>query len=160
MLLEPHETVLEEELLLPVLTGKDPAGIDYELYRRKPRWLRIRGLYEMFDVAYLPVVLFDDGELEQEQLRHAYWARRMFINLQPFGDEATAAWSGLAARLKEVRFRRLEKLVLAAQHELPLDELELDVESTGRPELSMVRCKGPAEVHEIFMGQLSGGVVN
>ncbi|MCB1218507.1 hypothetical protein KDL44_14070 [bacterium] len=160
MLIEPHETVLEEDLLLPLILDKQHDEIEYELFQRKPRWLRIRGLYEMFDVAYLPVVLFDDGEIEQEQLHHAYWARHLFINLQPFGDDVEAAWEGLAERLMRQSYRQLESVFLAATRELPLDSLTLDVESGSQPEKRMLRVEGKAEAYELFMGQLTGGVVS
>lgn len=160
MLVEPHELVLEEELLLPRILGKNHADIDYELYRRKPRWLRIRGLYEMYDAAYLPVLQYEDGEIEQEQLRHAYWARHLFINLQPFHDSAEAAWRGMAALLEQQRFRRLEMLIVAAEQELVVDQLKLDNESGEKADFRMLLLSSAEECHEQFMGQLTGGVVN
>ncbi|MCB1185621.1 hypothetical protein KDL29_00510 [bacterium] len=160
MLVEPHETVMEEDLLLPRIIGKDHVEIEFELFRRKPRWLRIKGLYEMYDVAYLPVVLFDDGEIEQEQLHHAYWARHLFVNLQPFGDDVEAAWEGLARHLQKVTYRQLEMLFVCATVDLPLDGLKFDVENAEQPALRMLKAASADEALEHFMGQLTGGVVN
>jgi hypothetical protein len=160
MLIEPHETVLEEELLLPLLTGKDPLEIEFELFRRKPRWLRIGGLYANYDVAYLPVVLFEDGEIEGNQLQHVYWAKHLFINLQPFGENAAAAWLGLAAKLESLTFRHLEMLTVSAELELDIDQISLDIENAERPDFRMQLSSSPQATLEQFMGQLCGDVVN
>ena len=160
MLLEPHETVLEEELLLPLLIRKDPAEIEFPLYRRKPRWLRIKGMYENYDAAYLPVVLYEDGEIEEDQLQHAYWARHLFINLQPFDGDAVGAWEGLSARLEEIRFRHLEMLSVSAAVDLNIDQVKIDNESSEQPDFRMLLSNSAEQTLEQFMGQLCGDVVN
>lgn len=160
ILIEPHETVLHEELLLPLLTGKDPEEIEFELYRRKPRWLRIGGLYANYDAAYLPVVLFEDGEIEGEQLQHVYWAKHLFINLQPFGKDAAGAWEGLAAKLESLTFRHLEMLTVSAETELDIEHISLDIENAERPDFRMLQSDSPKVTLEQFMGQLCGDVVN
>jgi hypothetical protein len=103
----PFETV---GVLLPLVLERPLADLDLELYRRKPRWLRIEHGYQRFDCAYVPL-LWDarSGELDG-MLAHCYWALSVTVNLLPLGEGSMACWRALHARLEELPWRRLARL--------------------------------------------------
>ncbi len=58
--------------LLPAVAKRHSEELDYELYLRRPRWLRIEHEYQLYDVAFLPLLCSgllgeEDAELAELQ---------------------------------------------------------------------------------------------
>src|SRR5207253_1159187 len=80
-----------EWMLLPRLLRRDPAEIDWELYRRKPRWIRIEHEFQKYDVGYLPLQAEDAAEPVLAHASHVFWARRLLVNCCSSDDTDCAA---------------------------------------------------------------------
>lgn len=182
MLLEPlHSPQLG---LLPLLTGRSAAELDYELYLRKPRWLRVEQDYQLYDVAYLPLLcnaedaelaqleaeLAEAGELREGEasaeelslsaptLQHLYWAQHCVVNLLPLGASAAELWALLKPRLLDTPLRRLNRLVVLAPQEL-FEPWTLETDE-GQAEVLSLGCESDdAMLLAAFQAELCGGVV-
>lgn len=69
-LLEP--LYASRQALLPLTAKRPGSEVDYALYLRKPRWLRIEHEYQLYDVACLPLLcsgMLDPEEAEMAELR-------------------------------------------------------------------------------------------
>ncbi len=111
-LIEPlGDGVLPEDwprLLLPRILKRDAVEIPFDLYRRKPRWVRLETDFNKYDLAYLPVLFDADAAGILGHVEHAYWAESLVLNLAALSlDEAQAWWQALAMRLKAQPWRRL-----------------------------------------------------
>jgi hypothetical protein len=187
MLLEPLYS--EELALLPQLTGRSVADLDFELYQRKPRWLRYQHDYLDYDIAFLPLLvgmalppeetdyeeltelealevqehpsgLPGSSQLAVPLLSHLYWARHAVVNLMPLGEGAAEIWDLLSARLLDVPLRRLERLRVLAPSVL-FEPWALETEQ-GQAEVDCVAVDpagGEQTVLEAFCAELTGGVV-
>lgn len=153
--------------LLPVLTGKDAIEIDWELYERRPRWIRLEHDFRKFDCGYIPFELVSEDELEQTEdppgfgkvscplIEHIYWARHLCINFCPKADYAAVALQPLVELVFAQPLRRLEKLTLILPRSIAAgslaapDEIQLDV----------CNVDSLQEAHAAFLRQLIGDVV-
>lgn len=94
-------------LLLPQVLKREPRAIEFDLYRRKPRWVRLETDFHKYDIAYLPV-LVDPADGLLGHVEHAYWAESLLVNLAPLDpEEAQAWWQALAHQLLAQPWRRL-----------------------------------------------------
>jgi hypothetical protein len=142
--------------LLPALLGRDAAQIDFALYFKGPRWIRVEHEFQRFDPVYLPVGVGDDGAVDGALLHHAYWLESLFINLAGFGDELSAAAESLSQQLAGRDLPRLEKLTVAVPQGM---EQAADVfASLDSEELTTVTGE-PDVVYAGFLGTLAGGTV-
>ena len=75
--------------LLPVLLDKDPAGIDYDLYTRKPRWVRVQGASDTGGQAGVLLMSHPDNHGHPEKLRT--WDKQhggaVFVNFNTVMEE-------------------------------------------------------------------------
>ncbi len=108
----------------------------------------------------MPIVAFEDGEIEHEMFHHLFWAKHIFINLQPFDSSADAVWKGILSKLTKLDYRRIERITVSASCELDLKELDLETEHGRQPQLDFVSSGDRESTMEKFMAQLSGDVVN
>lgn len=154
-LVEPGEP--RPQTLLPRLLGQDPAAIDYDLFRRKPRWVRIEQDFQRYDVAFLPLDLDALGGIAGQLLRHAYWARQLFVNLLPLGMLADTTWRAIWEILHAVELHRLERITVCSQRAFSWPE-QLS-SGTGVVEVRSVKAAGPDDTHAHFASQLTGGTI-
>lgn len=161
VLLEPlgfGVTAAEQEwLLLPRWLKRAPAEIDFELYRKKPRWVRAATDFSLYDIAYLPVYFDLDTGAIDGLLEQAYWAKSLLLNLAPLAlDEAQAWWQALAARLATQPWRQLESctcLLPQAAAALPWD-----AKLAGAP-LGVQPVAAPEQLLGLAEASLAGGTV-
>lgn len=154
MLIEPAEP--DERHVVALALERDPLELDYELYTRRPRWLRIEHDYRRYDVAYLPL----DGagaELELAFPRHVYWARALCVNLLSLDDPA-ATWQALLATLLDAVLPRLETLTVLAPSVL-FQPWSLETVGDTDAQVQCVACESPEQALAAFQAQLAGGVV-
>jgi len=155
VLVEPGE--LRPLTLLPRLLGQDPQAMDYDLYRRKPRWLRLEHEFKRYDVAFLPLDLDALGGIAGQLLRHAYWARHLFVNLMPLGILADTTWRAVWEILHAVELQRLERLTVCTPRAFSWpDEL---ASLAGPVKVHCLAAAGEDDTHALFASQLTGGVV-
>ena len=165
---------LQEHALLPLLLGRAGEEIDYALYLRKPRWVRVLHEYREYDVAYLPLeaaggrpslVADSAGKWRTGTsalhsprfLRHLYWAERVVVNLVPLGENAAEAWSAILSELENTPLRRLVNLVCLAQSEIFASQT---IESeAGLAEVTCIATDSMDDMIASFAAQLSGGTV-
>lgn len=151
-------TAAEQEwLLAPRLLKREPAELDFELYRKKPRWLRVTTDYNLYDIAYLPIYFdLDTGEIDG-QMEQAYWAKSLLINLAPLAvDEALAWWRALVVRLEAQPWRQLNACICL----LPQGAEQLAWGSAlADAPLAVQAVSAPGQVLELALPQLAGGVV-
>lgn len=154
-LLEP---VLDHtQMLAPKLLERDFDDADWELYRRKPRWIRIQREYRPYDVAYLPADLKDDGALEVLSIAHLYWAASVVINLLPVEELAGDCWQALSRELHELPFRRCKNIAVLASERL-FEPWMLENEEEAA-EVSCVAVSADDDSYAVFAAQLTGGTV-
>lgn len=150
-------TAEQEWLLAPRWLKRPPADVDFELYRKKPRWIRAATDFSLYDVAYLPVYCdFDTGELDG-LLEHAYWAKSLLINLAPLAvDEAQAWWQALVARLELQPWRKLD--ICACLLPQGAERLAWGSTLAGAP-LVLQLITAPEQLLELALSHLAGGTV-
>jgi Obg family GTPase CgtA len=145
--------------LLPVLLNQPAERIDWELYRRKPRWLRVEYNYHQYDVAYLPLGREVPGTSLGGPLEHVYWAQALVVNMTGLtNDEVWTAWDLLKDRLRAVPIRRLEKVVCLA------DEARFGAEQlaagSGAVDATCLTLSAGNGLAALFCKELVGGVVS
>ena len=145
-----------DSALLPRLLGKDPAMIEYDLYARKPRWIRVEHDYREYDVAYIPCLFGGDAQIESPLLPHAYWASHVFVNLGPAAEGTELAATALLELLDGQPLRRLELITLCGVSGLDSAPLITSEDQDGTADISL--ASGDALNH--FHGQLTGGTVS
>jgi GTP-binding protein len=128
--------------LLPRLLKKDPAEVDWELYRRKPRWVRVEHDFRKYDIGYLPLTVAEGGEPIAPLIPHVFWAKRVLVNLCPVAEGPVQ--STLALVQSQPR-RRMEQVLVAVKQPAAHSEA--------------VTCTTPAEVETVFLQQLTGDIV-
>jgi hypothetical protein len=150
-------TAEQEWLLMPRLLKRAPADVDFDLYQKKPRWVRATTDFNIYDIAYLPVYYdLDSGALEGF-LDHAYWAKSLLVNLAPLAmDEAYAWWQALVARLESQPWRHLDSCtcLLPQGAQPPTWGAML----AGAP-LVLQPISAPGELLELALPHLAGGAV-
>jgi GTP-binding protein len=142
--------------LLPRLLDKDPAEIEYDLYARKPRWVRVQHEYREYDVAYIPAMFDETAPPEVPLLPHVYWSSRICINLDPDSEPAPVWAAELLEALDSLPLRRLELVTVCGAGSLasaPLITSEVLDETAD-----IVLATGGELEH--FFGQLTGGTVS
>jgi hypothetical protein len=115
ILVEPAQ--LAERLLLPLLLERDVTEVDYDLYRRKPRWVRTQHQYRLYDCAFLGLDYDVEGRAVVIHGPHAYWGKHVFINLLPV-ESPEAVWDSLRPWLLRVELRQAERICVCAPDEL------------------------------------------
>ena len=147
------------DLLLPRLLESDAESIDYNLYRRKPRWIRVEHDYRRYDIAYLPFDYYAEAGMEFPLAAHVYWARRIVVNLLPLGDDTADAWQAVAQLLTRQEYRRLERISVAARVPLPTSGMSIE---TGEEEAGVeghVHSEH-AETLSLLQAELTGGTID
>lgn len=147
-------------VLLPAILHKDPAGIDYMLYHRKPRWVRATTDYQAFDPAYLPLELGTNDRLYPLFIEHIYWAEVLFINLTPlleFGD--AQEWAGeLLAQLSDINLRRLQRVVILGTNSCSVPQSFKS--EAGVIEVQCLATAPGGDNLAFFKSQLIGGTIS
>jgi hypothetical protein len=155
-LLEP---VMEHEsLLLPQLLGRGWGDVDWGLYRRKPRWVRVTAEYTRFDIAYLPADLDADGILHVPMLEHVYWALSVIVNLLPLEELAELAWPGLKQQLLLTPLRRCTAIIVLSSHAL-FDPWMLETEGTDDAQITNEVIDAD-EALSACLNHVTGGIVS
>jgi hypothetical protein len=140
--------------LLPRLIGRAPELIDWELYQRRPRWLRVDHDFRLYDVGYIPLDLewpeaSEEPHLAGSLLEHVYWARHVFINLAPSDLVDATIAAAFLDKLQRLPLRRLERITLALPPAVTLDAYNV----------VQVAAEAPAALLDAFLQQLTGDVV-
>jgi hypothetical protein len=130
--------------LLPRLLNKGAEEIDRELYRRKPRLLRIQHEFQNHDAGYLPLTLLENGALSCPLIQHIFWARRILVNLCPLGEDAPAP-SEVVDLINAQPRRRLESTLVAA--------------TTTGASAEATAFSTPDQLLKGFLQQLGNGIV-
>jgi hypothetical protein len=144
-------------LLLPRLLKRDAGGIEFDLYRRKPRWARLETDFNKYDIAYLPVLFDADAGGILGCVQHAYWAEALIINLAPLSlDEAQAWWLALKAQLAAQPWRRLEACACILP---PGSDGSEWTGKIGGVEITAQACDAPDELLGIMQPHVRGGPV-
>ncbi len=154
-LVEP--VLLDHGELLPRLLGKPRAEVDWQVYLRKPRWVRVEHEYQRYDVAYLPLLGDDAKSLEAEFLAHLFWAESVLINLVPYEDFAAEIADALLERLIDVPLRRLGSVAVAAT--VPLFAPRQFKTDAGACLVNCAVVESEQDISGLLASQLSGGVV-
>jgi GTPase len=144
--------------LLPRLLGQEPQALNYDLYRRKPRWVRLERDFQRYDVAFLPLDLDALGGVAGQLLRHAYWAKHLFVNLLPLDILAETTWRAVWEILQAVELQRLERLTVCTSRAFTWPD---ELSSAAGP--VAVRCLAAAsedDMHALFASQLTGGIAD
>lgn len=143
-------------LLLQAL-NRPLTDIDTELYRRKPRWLRLEHGYQRFDCAYVPLLWDARGAALEGMLAHCYWALSVTVNLLPLGEGAAACWRALHARLDELPWRRLAKLACILPRSC--EPMSGEPASVAGITVEYVRATAPEDALTALLERLEGGTV-
>lgn len=154
VLIEPGEA--SELALLPALLDADSQP-DYDLYRRKPRWIRLQHDFQRYDVAYLPLDLDALGGIAGHQLKHLYWAQHVFINLAPLDILGEHTWIAIWEILKAVPLRRLELVTVSSERSFNWPDTLAS--GTGEVLVRSVRSTARDDSFMQFAAQLTGGTI-
>lgn len=153
------EPVIEHEsLLLPLLLGRGWDDVDWGLYRRKPRWIRITAEYKRYDIAYLPADIDADGILHIPMLDHVYWSQSVIVNLLPLEELAELAWPGLKKQLLLTPLRRCTAITVLSSHAL-FNPWMLETEGTADAQISN-DVIGAEKALPASLNRVTGGIVN
>lgn len=153
-LIEPAQ--LEENLVMPHLLERDVTEIDYDLYRRKPRWVRTQHNYKLFDFGFLALDYDSAGNAVVIHGPHAFWGKHLFFNLLP-AEDAGAVWNSLQPWLNTVELRSAELITVAAPDKL-FNPWKLETEAGGA-QVESIAASSAAELLAAFQNQLTGGPV-
>lgn len=156
------ETTLIEPLdyheccLLPVILGIDPTDTDFDLYRRRPRWLRVEHDFKRFDASFLPFEYFE-GVLEEHHFAHLYWTKHCVVNLVALQDDAGDAASQIEAEISGQDLPNLTRLtfIWPDGNAGEIKELEGHIDVT----VLNVAAGNPDETMAEFCSELTGGIV-
>jgi hypothetical protein len=151
LLLEPSGEAQWQ--LLPLLLNRPAADVDWDLYRRRPRWIRIEHDFHRYDCAYLPFDVMPDGALEAPLIAHAYWARHICLNLCPLPEADQDLAAALLDLLASQPLRRAELVTLLTRSAVaagPPRHAPFRVEACAAP--------APAAALEAFLRQLTGDI--
>jgi GTPase len=154
-LIEP--ALLDHGELLPHLLAKPRADVDWQVYLRKPRWVRVEHEYQRYDVAYLPLLGDDAASLEAEFLAHLYWAENALINLVPYEDYAVEIADALLERLLDLPLRRLTSVAVAAT--VPLSAPRQFKTEAGVCHVNCAVVGSEEDISGLLASQLAGGIV-
>jgi hypothetical protein len=142
--------------LLPVLTSRVPAAIDWELYDRRPRWLRLEHDFQRYDCGYLPLESAGEGDEPHCPLvQHVYWAQNVCLNLCPAGTDTTELALAAVRLVRRQPAARMERITLLVREACDAQQLR---EITNLPSECIV-CPTLADAHAAFLRQLTGGTV-
>jgi hypothetical protein len=153
-LIEPAQ--LADNLLLPQLLDRDVLEIDYDLYRRKPRWVRTQHEYRLFDIGFLALDYDANGMAIVIHGPHVYWAKHIFFNLNSV-EHPAAVWESLQPWLNSVELRHVERIVVSSKEQL-FHTWTLEVEAGGAKVVS-VASSSDDELLAAFNSELTGGTV-
>jgi hypothetical protein len=154
-LIEP--TALHDDLLLPLLLDRHALEVDFELYRRKPRWVRVEQDYRRFDAGFLALDHDAAGQAVVIHGPHVYWGRHVFINLLPVDDQPTV-WDSLKPWLNSVELRQAERIVVCTSARL-FSSFQLETLS-GNAHVENVTADSLTQARELFGGEITGGTVD
>lgn len=160
-LIEPSGMAIESSaldwLLLPCLLRRIPRDVDYDLYRRRPRWVRYDTDYNKYDCAYLPVIVNADAQTIDGHLEHAYWAQALIVNLTALPvDDAGVWWQIVFAKLAELPWRRLNACTVLFPKAFG------DVAGLGHlgdAAVAHIRMAGAGELLNALQPLMQGGVI-
>ena len=142
--------------MLPQLLERDVTDIDYDLYTRKPRWVRAQHDYKLFDLGFLALDHDSAGKAIVIHGPHLYWGKHIFFNLTAM-DDAGAVWDSLQPWLNTVELRQAERVTVAAPESL-FHPWTLEGEGGGA-KVESIAVGSPAELLAAFQAQLTGGTV-
>ena len=154
-LIEPAQA--SDGALLPQLLERDASEVDWGVYLRKPRWVRVQNEYQRYDVAYLPLLGEDAGSLTADFLPHLFWAESALINLVPYEDFAVEIADALLDRLIDLPLRRLTSVVVTAT--VPLTAPRQFKTEAGICLLNCAVINGGQDTMELLASQLTGGII-
>jgi hypothetical protein len=153
-LIEPSE--LSESLVLPQLLERDVTDIDYDLYKRKPRWIRAQHNFKLFDLGLLTLEHDSKGKAIVIHGPHVFWGKHLFFNLTSVED-AGAVWESLQPWLNSVELRQAELITVASPEQL-FHPWTLESERGGA-KVESIAIDSPSALLAAFQTQLTGGTV-
>jgi hypothetical protein len=147
----------EVGVLLPGLLGRDAEAVDWGVYLRKPRWVRVEHDYHRYDVAYLPLLGDTPANLQCDFLEHLFWAETALVNLAPYGDAAEEMADMLAERIIDLPLKRLRSVAVAAT--VPLSAPRVFKTAAGECMVNCAVVHDEDDIRGLLEAQLSGGIV-
>ena len=154
-LVEP--VLLDHGELLPGLLGKPRSEVDWQVYMRKPRWVRVVNEYHRYDVAYLPLLGDSTEVFDTQVLSHIFWAESALFNLVPYEDFAVEIADALLDKLLDLPLRRLTSVAVAAT--VPISAPRQFKTEAGVCDVNCAIVGSDEDISDLLASQLSGGIV-